>query len=97
VASVGPGIFTDQTGAVVPSAIGSRNQDIAIYITGAGAVSPGVSTGAAPDAATALANLPQPSQQVTVTVGGQGPLSSSSESRRGWSGSRKSTSRFRLD
>ena len=65
-----PGIFIDQNGRVVPSSSASRGQEIAIYITGAGNVSPIVSTGAAPDSTTAVASLPQAVQPVTVTVGG---------------------------
>ena len=56
--------------AVVPTTSASRGQQIAIYITGAGAVSPAVSTGAAPASSTALANLPKPLQSLIVTVGG---------------------------
>jgi adhesin/invasin len=42
-----------------------------LYVTGQGAVSPAVSTGAAPFAMTAIGNLPRPAQQpVAVTVGG---------------------------
>ena len=70
IAAAGPGIFTDATGTVVPFPSAARGAQIAIYITGAGAVSPVVSTGAAPSATTALANLPRPSQSVAVTVGG---------------------------
>ncbi|MBZ5604139.1 MAG: Ig-like domain repeat protein [Acidobacteriia bacterium] len=70
IAAAGPGIFTDATGTVVPFPSAARGAQIAIYITGAGAVSPVVSTGAAPAATTALANLPRPSQSVAVTVGG---------------------------
>ena len=39
-------------------------------MTGGGSVTPGIATGAAPAAGTALANLPQPSQTTTMTVGG---------------------------
>jgi uncharacterized protein (TIGR03437 family) len=65
-----PGIFTDATGALVPTPTGAPGQEIAFYITGAGAVSPAVSTGAAPAASTTLANLPVPVQTTTVTIGG---------------------------
>jgi uncharacterized protein (TIGR03437 family) len=70
VASTGPGIFTDATGSVVPFPSAARGQEIAIYITGAGLVSPVVSTGAAPSISTALASLPKPLQSVSLTVGG---------------------------
>lgn len=39
-------------------------------MTGAGAITPAVATGDAPDPNTALANLPRPQQALTVTVGG---------------------------
>ncbi|HTA68469.1 MAG TPA: protease pro-enzyme activation domain-containing protein [Bryobacteraceae bacterium] len=65
-----PGIFTDSTGALVPTATAARGQEIAFYITGAGAVSPAISTGAAPAASTAIADLPKPVQATSVTIGG---------------------------
>jgi len=70
VAAAGPGIFTDSTGALVPTAAAARGQEIAFYITGAGAVSPAISTGAAPAASTAIADLPKPVQPTSVTIGG---------------------------
>ena len=70
IAAVAPGIFTDQNGVVVPFGSASRGQVITLFVTGTGAVSPAVATGAAPSLATSLANLPKPSQSVTVTVGG---------------------------
>jgi uncharacterized protein (TIGR03437 family) len=70
IASLAPGIFTDQNGVVVPFGSAARGDTITLYITGAGAVSPSVATGAAPDPSTPLANLPAPVQGVTVTVGG---------------------------
>jgi uncharacterized protein (TIGR03437 family) len=70
VAAVAPGIFTDPTGALVPAATAAPGQEIAFYITGAGAVSPAIATGAAPAASTPLANLPEPLQTTTVTIGG---------------------------
>jgi uncharacterized protein (TIGR03437 family) len=70
VAAAGPGIFTDSTGALVPTAAAARGQEVAFYITGAGAVSPAISTGAAPAASTAIAELPKPVQPASVTIGG---------------------------
>jgi uncharacterized protein (TIGR03437 family) len=70
VAAAAPGIHVDQNSVLSPTGSAARGQEIAIYVTGAGAVSPSVSTGAAPSASTALANLPVPTQAVTVTVGG---------------------------
>src|SRR5207237_2508095 len=45
-------------------------QVITLFITGAGAVAPSVSTGSAPLAATAIPDLPTPAQTAKVTVGG---------------------------
>lgn len=70
IAPLAPGIFTDQNGVVVPFGSAAPGDTITLYITGAGAVSPYVATGAAPDPSTPVANLPAPVQSVTVTVGG---------------------------
>jgi uncharacterized protein (TIGR03437 family) len=70
VSTVAPAIFTSANGAIVPMPSASRGQVVFLYITGAGAVSPQVSTGAAPSSSTATNELPQPSQPATVTVGG---------------------------
>src|SRR5262249_58265950 len=70
VTSTAPGIFTDQRGAPVPDSAGVRGQFITLYVTGVGAVSPAVATGAAPAAGTAVGNLPRPPQPGVVTVGG---------------------------
>jgi uncharacterized protein (TIGR03437 family) len=65
-----PGIFTDANGALVPTKAASAGQIISLYLTGAGAVSPSIATGAAPPLGTAVANLPMPVQSLTVSVGG---------------------------
>ncbi len=65
-----PGIFMDQNSAIVPVGSAARGQEIALYFTGAGAVTPAVSTGAAPSSTTSLSNLPKPVGNTTVTVGG---------------------------
>ncbi len=70
VAAASPGIFTDSTGALVPTATAALGQEIAFYITGAGVVSPAIATGAAPAASTASTNLPVPAQKTSVTIGG---------------------------
>jgi uncharacterized protein (TIGR03437 family) len=70
VTAAAPGIFTNSAGALVPTATAAPGQEIAFYITGAGAVTPAVSTGAAPPASTAIASLPAPLQRTTVTIGG---------------------------
>jgi uncharacterized protein (TIGR03437 family) len=70
VAAAAPGIFTTSAGALVPTARAAIGQEIAFYITGAGAVSPVISDGAAPSSSTALADLPKPVQSTTVNIGG---------------------------
>jgi uncharacterized protein (TIGR03437 family) len=65
-----PGIFTDSSGGVVPIAAGNRGSIVSLYLTGAGAVSPEVATGAAPGEGTPVEDLPKPSLSVVVTVGG---------------------------
>lgn len=70
VAAAAPGIFTTTTGASVPTASATPGQEIAFYITGAGLVAPAISDGAAPTTSTPLADLPQPQQKTTVTIGG---------------------------
>jgi uncharacterized protein (TIGR03437 family) len=70
VSATAPAIFTSTSGAIVPSATASRGQVAFLYITGAGTVSPVVSTGSAPSSSTPLADLPAPTQAATVTVGG---------------------------
>jgi uncharacterized protein (TIGR03437 family) len=67
-AAAAPGIFYDaNTGAIVPTASAQRGQAIAMYVAGAGAVSPSVATGAAPTSGT----TPVPTQTTLVWVGGQ--------------------------
>ena len=65
-----PGIFTDQNFAPVPGSRGSPGQIITLFITGGGALTVPVATGAAPAAGTPLGNLPRSSQSLSVTVGG---------------------------
>jgi uncharacterized protein (TIGR03437 family) len=70
IAAASPGIFTDANGVLVPTPSAARGQEVAFYITGAGAVSPAISTGAAPAASTALTSLPMPVQNTTISIGG---------------------------
>ncbi|MGA2119876.1 MAG: protease pro-enzyme activation domain-containing protein, partial [Bryobacteraceae bacterium] len=70
VAAAAPGIFTNSADALLPTATAAVGQEIALYITGVGAVFPAVSDGAAPAASTVLADLPMPVQPTTVTIGG---------------------------
>jgi uncharacterized protein (TIGR03437 family) len=65
-AAAAPGIFTDASGAIVPTATATRGQTIAFYVTGAGAVQPSVATGAVPSSGA----TPVPTQTTLVTVGG---------------------------
>jgi uncharacterized protein (TIGR03437 family) len=69
IAAAAPGIFTDQNGAPIPSSSAKAGQVISIFVTGAGAVSPAIATGAAPPSQTAIASLPNPTQNTRVTVG----------------------------
>jgi uncharacterized protein (TIGR03437 family) len=72
IAATGPGIFTDASGAPVPGVKGAAGQIVTLYVTGAGAVSPAVATGAAPAQGSAIASLPIPvTNPFTVTVGGK--------------------------
>ena len=66
VSSAGPGIFTFQDGTINPFPSGTRGQTVTLYITGDGAVRPGVTTGDIP----AAGIVPKPRLAVTVTVGG---------------------------
>ncbi len=61
-----PGIFTDTNGALVVTPTAARGQTIELYVTGQGAVSPTVPTGALP----ASGVTPAPAQVTVVTVGG---------------------------
>jgi uncharacterized protein (TIGR03437 family) len=69
VSASAPGVFTDASGAAVPFARAARGQTVTLYITGAGAVTPNIGTGAAPATGAALSALPKPAQPVTITVG----------------------------
>jgi uncharacterized protein (TIGR03437 family) len=70
VATAAPGVFADQTGAIIPNGSASRGQITTLFVTGAGALTPPIPTGAAPAPGTPIGKLPQPLQKTTVTVGG---------------------------
>ena len=70
VVQASPGIFTDSSNVIVPIGSGNRGAIVTLYLNGAGTVTPQVATGGAPGAGTPVENLPKPSQNVTVTVGG---------------------------
>jgi uncharacterized protein (TIGR03437 family) len=69
VGAAAPGIFATQDGSLVPFASGARGDTLPLFITGQGAVSPPVATGAAPSAGTPLSQLPAPKLPVKVTIG----------------------------
>jgi uncharacterized protein (TIGR03437 family) len=64
-----PGIFVDsRNDAPVPSETGSPGQEVLLFITGEGLVTPALATGASPAPGTPLADLPKPKLPVSVTV-----------------------------
>jgi uncharacterized protein (TIGR03437 family) len=76
IAAAAPGIFTDQSGALVPNASARVGQTISLYLTGGGDVSPSVATGGAPSLQTSISALPRVTQSLGVSVGGvQAPIS----------------------
>jgi len=72
IASVAPGIFADQHGALVPYASARIGQTIPLFITGGGNVTPSVASGGTPSSQTAISALPRLTQGVGVTIGGVG-------------------------
>jgi uncharacterized protein (TIGR03437 family) len=70
IAAAAPGIFTDANHAPAPDARAAPGQTITLYVTGAGAVAPAVATGATAPSGTPVSSLPEPTQAVSVTVGG---------------------------
>ncbi len=69
VQSVAPGIFTDGNRFTVPQTSCGRGETCILFITGQGAVSPALATGAAPSANSSIANLPKPMAPVSMTIG----------------------------
>ena len=69
VGATAPGIFTNANGSLVPTASGKLGDTLPLFITGQGAVSPSVATGAAPSSGTPIAQLPAPTLPVSITVG----------------------------
>jgi len=72
VSPIAPGIFTflDGTNDTNPNRTASPGQTTFLYITGEGQVAPSLADGTSPAAGTPLAQLPRPTEAVTVTVGG---------------------------
>jgi uncharacterized protein (TIGR03437 family) len=69
VGATSPAIF-NQNQTIVPSSSAAMNSVATMFITGAGAVTPAIATGAAPVSTTPLSSLPAPAP-VTVSVGGK--------------------------
>lgn len=74
ISPTGPGIFVDGQGNTVPFAGGSRGQTLTLFVTGFGAVSPPVATGAAPAPGTPVSQLPAPTAPIGLTIGGETAL-----------------------
>jgi uncharacterized protein (TIGR03437 family) len=72
VSPIAPGIFTflDGTNDTNPNRTAGPGQTTFLYITGEGQVTPSLADGTSPPAGTPLAQLPRPTEAVTVTVGG---------------------------
>src|SRR5271157_9565 len=62
-----PGIFTDANGNLNPYSTGARGQEVVLYITGEGKVTPSLADGATP---APRATTPKPTLAVSLTVGG---------------------------
>ena len=70
VAAAAPGIFTDQAAAIFPNGSAIPGEIITLFVSGAGSMTPPIPTGAAPMPGPPIADLPQPDQTTTVTIGG---------------------------
>jgi uncharacterized protein (TIGR03437 family) len=66
----GPGIFAAMDSSLVPFATGAQGQVLTAFVTGDGALTPTLATGAAPYVYTPVDYLPQPGLPVTLSVGG---------------------------
>jgi uncharacterized protein (TIGR03437 family) len=69
-AATAPGIFADANGNLAPNDSVQQGANGTFYLTGAGEVATLLLDGRTPSAATPPANLPKPSQPLSVTVGG---------------------------
>ncbi len=65
-----PGVFADQNGNLAPIATVAQGGITTLYLTGAGDVTPRISTAWAPGPQTPIASLPVPLMPLSVTVGG---------------------------
>jgi uncharacterized protein (TIGR03437 family) len=66
-----PGIFSDPSGAILPTSSVKQGGTTTLYFTGAGEVNPLLLSGSAPSSTTSVSALPVPLLPVSVTVGGQ--------------------------
>lgn len=66
----GPGIFTNGDRFTVPQTRCARGETCILFLTGQGAVSPAVETGAAPSPAGGVAGLPRPAAATSMSIGG---------------------------
>jgi uncharacterized protein (TIGR03437 family) len=72
IAPTAPGIFTTSDGRYIVPQVNVLPGDYAtLYLTGAGAVSPPIATGAAPPLGSAVSSLPKPVGYVAVYIGGE--------------------------
>ncbi|MCX6611341.1 MAG: hypothetical protein NTW74_10880, partial [Acidobacteria bacterium] len=69
ISATAPGIFTDGQLFTVPQNRCGRGETCILFITGQGAVSPTVATGAAPAPNLPVSSLPRPVAPVTMTIG----------------------------
>lgn len=70
ISETAPGIFTDGQSFTVPQNRCGRGETCILFITGQGAVNPGVATGAAPSPNLPVSALPRPIGAVSMTIGG---------------------------
>lgn len=70
IAPASPGIFTDASGVVTPTAAVKQNGALTLYLTGAGDISTSLATAFAPSLTTPIAQLPRPLLPVSATIGG---------------------------
>jgi uncharacterized protein (TIGR03437 family) len=70
VSAQGPGIFTNGDRFTVPQTRCGRGETCILFLTGQGAVSPSVDTGAAPSPAGGVAGLPRPAAGTSMSIGG---------------------------
>jgi uncharacterized protein (TIGR03437 family) len=73
ISAASPGIFVNPGSGNIVNGLPapSPGTETALYVTGIGAVTPAIATGAAPAASTPLSGLPAPVQNVSVTVNGK--------------------------